>query len=141
MTLPSFWRVPSFSVEETAGLVGVPVVTLRTWMQRAPAGDFLGEKSRGRIHFSGREVFYYVLVSKLADYGVPIRTAMYAAASYATDRLPLDDYLIVQNQGAVTNFELVDELPRQLNGAVIALRSQAIDLIGRAAKVYATEGG
>lgn len=141
MTLPAFWRQPSFSIAETASLVGVPVVTLRTWLQRAPSGAFLGRKTGGRIFFSGFEVFYYLIVNRLTDYGVPVRTAMHAASTWATERLPLDNYVVVRNEGDVTTFEMIDDLPPTIEaGAVIPLRGMAITLIGRAAAVYATEG-
>ncbi|QFY60358.1 hypothetical protein FZ934_07880 [Rhizobium grahamii] len=141
MTLPAHWRQPSFSVAETADLVGVSEPTLRTWLTRAPSGAFLGKKTANRIFFAGFEVFYYLLVNRLTDYGVPVRTAMHAAATWATERLPLDNYVIVRNEGEVTNFELVDDLPPTIEaGAVIPLRGMAITLIGRAAEVYAREG-
>ncbi|MBX5179926.1 hypothetical protein HJB77_27280 [Rhizobium lentis] len=141
MTLPSFWRQPSFSVAETAELVGVSEVTLRTWLTRAPPGDFLGTKTANRIFFSGREVFYYLLVAQLSAYGVPIRTALYAAAKHATDNLPLDQWLIVRTSRDVTDFELAEDIPATAAPAlVLPLRALAIGLIERAAVVYATEG-
>lgn len=141
MTLPSFWRQPSFSVAETAALVGVSEVTLRTWLTRAPHGDFLGTKTANRIFFSGREVFYYLLVAHLSDYGVPLRTALYAAAKHADGELPDDRWLIVRTARDVTEFELAEDIPETAAPALILpLRALASDLIERAAVVYATEG-
>lgn len=141
MTLPAFWRRPSFSVAETADLVGVSEVTLRTWLTRATHGDFLGTKTANRIFFSGREVFYYLLVAQLAAYGVPIRTALFAAAEHATHDLPGDEWLIVKTAGDVTNFELAEDIPATAAPALILpLRALALDLIERAAAVYVTVG-
>ncbi|MBY3306172.1 hypothetical protein HFO04_25880 [Rhizobium laguerreae] len=141
MTLPAFWRQPSFSVAETADLVGVSEVTLRTWLTRAPPGDFLGTKTANRIFFSCREVFYYLLVAHLSDYGVPIRTALYAAAQHANESLPVDQWLIVRTARDVTEFELAEDIPATVAPALILpLRSLATGLIERAAVVYATEG-
>ncbi|TAW23106.1 hypothetical protein ELI20_18790 [Rhizobium ruizarguesonis] len=141
MTLPAFWRQPSFSVAETADLVGVSEVTLRTWLTRAPPGDFLGTKTANRIFFSGRELFYYLIVAYLSDYGVPIRTALYAAAQHATESLPIDQWLIVRTARDVTEFELAEDIPATVAPALILpLRALAIGLIERAVVVYATEG-
>ncbi|MBP2445941.1 hypothetical protein [Rhizobium leguminosarum] len=141
MTLPAFWRQPSFSVVETADLIGVSEATLRAWLTRAPPGDFLGVKTSGRIHFSGRHLFYYLLVAHLSAYGVPIRTALHAAARHATDELPGEEWLVVKTAGAVTNFELAEDIPTTAAPALILpLRALAVGLTGRAAVVYATEG-
>ncbi|MBB4113463.1 hypothetical protein FHT80_002789 [Rhizobium sp. BK226] len=140
MTLPSFWRLPSFSVAETADLVGATEVTFRAWLTRAPHGDFLGTKTSGRIHFTGREAFYWYLVAQLSAYGVPIRTALCAAAEHATDSLPGHEWLIVKTAGDVTNFELAEDIPADAAPALILpLRALAVSLIERAANVYATE--
>lgn len=141
MTLPAFWRQPSFSVVETSDLVGVSESTLRAWLTRAPLGDFLGTKTANRIFFSGREVFFWSLVAHLSDYGVPIRTSLFAAAQHATDDLPDDRWLIVRTARDVTDFELADEIPVSTAPAlVLPLRALAVGLIERAAVVYAMEG-
>ncbi|MBX4894910.1 hypothetical protein [Rhizobium bangladeshense] len=141
MTLPAFWRQPSFSVVETADLVGVSEATFRAWLTRAPPGDHLGVKTHGRIHFTGRDVFYYQLVAHLSEFGVPIRTALFAAAQHATDELPGEEWLVVKSAGDVTNFELAEDIPAAAAPAlVLPLRALAASLIERAAVVYATEG-
>jgi hypothetical protein len=141
MTLPEFWRRPSFSVAECAELAGATEVTLRSWLARAPLGDFLGEKTSGRIFFSCREVFYWSLVAHLSKYGVPIRTALFSATQHATDSLPLDRWLIVKTAGDVTDFSLAEDIPDIYAPALILpLRALAISLIGRASTVYATDG-
>ncbi len=141
MTVPSFWRQPSFSVAETAELVGVSEVTLRTWLTRAPLGNFMGTKTANRIFFEGREIFCYLLVRHLSSYGVPIRTAIHAAALHATDNLPLDKWLVVKTADDVTDFQLTEDIPLTVTPAlVIPLRALALDLIERAAAMYAKAG-
>ena len=143
MTLPRFWRRGSFSVVETADLVGVTAETLRTWLARAPLPDFLGVKTAGRIWLSGLDAFYYSLVRELTAYGVPVRTAMLAAATHANDcddRLPREEYLVVRIDGDSINFRLTNIRPDDDRPAlVLPIRAIAAQLIDRAAAVYVEE--
>lgn len=140
MTLPTFWRRASFSVAETAEMIGVTEETLRTWLARNVISDFNGAKTGGRIWLSALDAFYFLLVRDFTGYGVPVRTAMLVAAGYAnnaSDALP-GEHLVVRKAGdGKHTFELtyapnVDEAAT----LVIPMHRLATDLIDRAARVY-----
>lgn len=144
MNLPPFWRQASFAVAEAAELLGVPEMTLRTWLARAPFNDFLGAKTGGRIFLSGHDIFFWALVRDLAGFGVSVRLSMLSAQSFADAArydLPADERLIVRKSGPEQwSFEIVDEYDLgAISALVIPMRALAINLIERAAVVYANE--
>ncbi|MDL2409970.1 hypothetical protein PY650_31010 [Rhizobium calliandrae] len=145
MTLPSYWRQAAFSVVESADLLRVPEDTLRTWMARCPFDDFLGTRTAGRIFLSGLDLYFWSLVRDLSAFGVGLRVAMSsvrALAEAATSEMPAAQMLVIRKRGpGVWDFEMVDD--PEFNAAsalIIPLRALAVDLIERAAAVYATEG-
>jgi len=138
MPLPTFWHRATFSVVEVADLIGVPEDTLRTWLMRTPMNDFLGVRDGGRVWLSGQDAFFYLLVKHLSAGGVPVRTAMYAAAGYANDledSLP-DEMLVVRTAGGKTTFELTFAPDLSKPALVLPLHELASDLIDRAARFY-----
>jgi len=145
MHLPSFWRRACFSVSEAAELIGVPEMTLRTWLARAPFNDFLGAKTGGRVFLSGNDCFFYLLVKQFTTYGVPVRTAMYAAHGYADatmDTIPADERLVVRRAGdGKWTFEAAHSAPDvgAETALVVPLLQTMLKLIERAAAVYSTE--
>ncbi len=142
MTLPNYWAEPSFAVAEVAELIGTPEVTLRSYLARCPEGDFLGNRDASRrVHLSCRQAFYYMLVSELSEYGVPVRSAMHAAAGIArTDPSDMESLLVVRSSGGVSEFSLTNERPADDRPAlVLPIRALAEVLIEDAAIVYATE--
>jgi len=144
MHLPPFWRQACFSVAESAELLGVPEMTLRTWLARAPFNDFLGAKHGGRVFLSGNDIWFYLLVKQFTTYGVPVRTAMYAAHGYADatmDTIPADERLAVRRRDeGKWSFEMVDDPNFGTETClVVPLWQTMLDLIERAAAVYAKE--
>lgn len=141
MSLPVYWGEPSFAVSEVAELIGTPEVTLRSYLARCPEGDFLGRRDASRrVHLSCQHAFYYMLVSELSEYGVPVRTAMHVAAGIARcDPAKMNDYLVVRTASGVSEFELTDELPNDTKPAlVLPIRASAGVLIADAGQVYAS---
>ncbi|WP_242221181.1 hypothetical protein [Shinella zoogloeoides] len=104
MTTPMYWRRPSFSVAETAEMIGSSEDALRTWMARCPLDEFAGEKKNGRIWLTGRDGYFYHLVQVLSQFGVPVRTAMYTAGSIAEYGAPTYAYLTVRTLAGKTEF-------------------------------------
>lgn len=140
MNLPQYWARASFSIAEVAELIGVSEVTLRTYLARNPEPDFLGTREGRRVYLSCRDAFYYMLVSELSEFGVPVRSAMHVAARQAAGELPDHDYLVVRAKGGISQFELTDDRPTDAHPAlVLPIRALAEVLIDDAAKVYATD--
>lgn len=142
MELPSFWRRAAFTVAETAALIHVSEDTLRTWLARNVANDFSGVKEGGRIRMSAQDAFYFLLVRDFTGFGVPVKTAMLTATFQAQEvsrDLPLDPFLLVRANGASWTFELTDAPEFGAATLVIPLRQSMLDLIDRAAAVYARE--
>lgn len=104
MTTPIYWRRPSFSVAETAEMIGSTEDALRTWLARNPLDEFSGEKQSGRIWLTGRDGYFYHLVMVMSAFGVPVRTAMYSAGSVAEYGEPVYRYLIVETTDKVSTF-------------------------------------
>jgi hypothetical protein len=141
MTLPAFWVRPSFSVAESAEIIGVSEAALRTWLARSTA-DRTGTKTEGRLWLSGADCFFYALVRNLTDIGVGVRVAMQAAEPLVPDDdLPSHAYVIVTRDGGTTGFELADDVPAVEATAVtvVPIRNMARDLIERAGVIHATE--
>lgn len=141
--LPTYWGRASFSVAEVAELIGVTEDALRGWLARNPTNEFLGTRIAKRVSLSCQDAYFYFLVGELTAYGVPVRSAMHAAAGVAlgaSDNLPADDYLVVRTNGGVSEFSLTDELPKDERSAlVLPIRALAEVLIADAGEVYATE--
>ena len=123
MTTPTFWRRATFSVAETAEMIGATEDGLRTWIARNPMNDFNGAKTNGRLWLSGCDGFYYRLVFVLSSFGVPVRTSMYAAAQIASDAYegkPDFKYLTVTVDDGTTNLHRTDA-PTVCNAASLVL--------------------
>lgn len=111
MTTPTFWRRATFSVAETAEMIGASEAQLRTWIARNPCNDFNGAKTNGRLWLSGCDGFYYLIVGALVGFGVPVRTAMFTAAQIATEAFegrPLHRFLTVAIKDSVSRFSTTD---------------------------------
>lgn len=108
MTLPRFWRRASFSVDETAEIIGVSSDCLRGWLARLPTNDFAGLKQDGRIWLSGQDAFFFLLVATLTVWGIPVRDAFREAGKLVED---LDDgidestYIAVTSRAGEWHFE------------------------------------
>ncbi|MEQ1406147.1 hypothetical protein ABK249_14495 [Neorhizobium sp. Rsf11] len=145
MTLPSLWRQAAFSVAESADLLRVPEDTLRTWMARCPFNDFMGSKTGGRIFLSGNDLYFWSIVRDLSAFGVGLRIAMLSVQPIANEAaydLPGGDLLVVQmKERGVWSFERTASPDVTCaSSVIIPLHEVAIDLIGRAAAVYAKDG-
>lgn len=119
MTTPTFWRRPCFGVAETADMIGSTEAALRAWITRCPLDEFAGEKTQGRLWLTGRDGYFYSLVQVMSHFGVPVRTAMYSAASIAEYGPPTYDYLTITVAGGETTFQSSDS--KDVNGAAILL--------------------
>lgn len=142
MQLPTFWRRASFTVAESAALIGVTEDALRGWLARNTFNDFNGAKTGYRLYFSALDCFYYLLIKHFTAFGVPVRTAMLAATGYAneaTDDLPDNSYLVIRHGGVgKTEFEsTLDPTFSAEPAAIIPMRALAEDLIAAAAVVHA----
>lgn len=142
MKLPTFWRRASFTVSESAALTGATEDALRGWLARNIANDFNGAKTGHRLYLSGQDCFYYLILRHLTQFGVPVRTAMFAAsqqANFAEERLPGHEFLVVRTDGQTTNFSLTSDPEFGKTTLVLPLRALALDLLDAAAVLYATE--
>ena len=125
---------------ESAALIGASEVALRTWLARNISTDYNGAKTGSRLYLSGRDCFYFLLVRHLTHFGVPVRTAMYAAAEHVDateDELPSEDFLVVRTDGATTTFSLTTRPEFGETTLILPLRTLAEDLIAAATVVYA----
>ncbi len=140
MTLPKFWRGASFTVADAAELIGVTTVTLRTWLARAPAPDFLGAKMAGRLYLSAMDCFHYALVRELTAYGVPVRAAMLEAGTLANqcgENLPNAEYMTVRTRAGNSEFHLTNMSPDDGDPVLILpIRAIAVQLIDKAAQMH-----
>lgn len=141
--LPSFWRRASFSVSETADLIGVTEETLRTWLARNVTNDFSGAKTGGRIFLSANDAYYFLLVRDFTGFGVSVRVAMLAAQQHAEevgDCLPSEDFVLVRYENGKASFELTNSPEfHERPTLVVPLRQSMLHLIDRAAEVYVRE--
>jgi hypothetical protein len=143
MQLPTFWRRASFTVAESAALVGVTEDALRGWLARNTFNDFNGAKTGYRLYLSALDCYYYLLVKQFTQFGVPVRTAMFAATQYANEAAydwPDHNFLVVRTDGSETDFKLTEK--PEFDGQttlVVPLRALAQDLLEAAAIIYATE--
>lgn len=118
MTTPN-WRRPCFSVAEGADLVDIHVDALRAWLARCPLDDFTGTKVDGRLWLSPCELYYYAVVSILARFGVPIRTAMLSAGPIAAFGKPKYAFLIVVTAAGRTEFQASNS--RDVDGPALVI--------------------
>lgn len=107
MSPPPFWRRASFSVDETADIIGVSRDCMRGWLARLPFNDFAGLKRDGRIWLSGQDAFYFLLVSVLTMWGVPVRVAFQEAGAIVDemDDGPQFGKLVVTSREGERHFE------------------------------------
>jgi hypothetical protein len=85
MNLPPFWRRASFSVAETAEIIGVNEDCLRGWLARLPTNDFAGLKQANRVWLSGQDAFFFAMLSTFTIWGLPVREAMQRAGDLVND--------------------------------------------------------
>lgn len=141
MHLPTWWREAVFSVAETAEIIGVSEITLRTWLMRNPFPEFCGKKEGHRVFFSPQTIFFYALIHQLGSYGVPIRTAMAAASGYADHEFIFDEWLIVRSAGQHTQFEIAEDIPlTPVPSLILPLRAMAINVLAKAGALREKEG-
>ncbi len=142
MTLPIYWRRASFTVAETAEMIGVSEETLRTWLARAPINDFLGAKTGGRLYLSAQDGLFYLMVKELTAFGVPVRTAMLSSAPHVDgqdDEICPEQYLLVQHRDGTTRFHLTDTPSfDDRTTLIIPIRRAVERLLEKAGEIYAT---
>ena len=143
MTMPTFWRRATFSVAETAEIIGGTEDGLRAWIARNPINDFGGAKTGGRLWLSGMDGFYYLLVQALSLHGVPVRTAMLMAATIANDAedgQPRHRYLLARVRGKKVEFHHTDNVDALTEtGLIVPLHELLATHIDRCAAAYVKE--
>lgn len=143
MNLPTYWRRASFTVPESAALIGASEDALRGWLARNTINDFNGAKTGHRLYLSALDCYYYLLVRHLTTFGVPVKTAMLASSQYANEAIygwPDHEFLVVRTDGVKTDFSLTGSPEFNARTTlVLPLRALAQDLVDDAAKVYSAE--
>jgi hypothetical protein len=106
--LEKHMRDACYSVAETAEMAGVTETRLRDWIARTPISP-LGTKPKGRIFFSGFEVFVWRIARDLVDAGYAPHAAVmtaFRAAGGPYKRAPqIDQFALV---GTDCDAEFID---------------------------------
>ncbi|MBD8650804.1 hypothetical protein IFT66_06900 [Rhizobium sp. CFBP 13726] len=130
-------------MSEAADLIGVPEMTLRTWLARVPFNDFTGIKKANRVFLSCQDAYFFLLVREMTRFGVPVRSAMHEARDIADamdEALPNGERLVIRHGAGSHGFEIINDPDFTTDsGAILPLRSLAVGLIERAAVVYLEE--
>ena len=95
-------REPCYPFAETTEILGIPETKLRQWQAAIPI-FFMGEKARGRIWFTGLEVFVLAIMRDLVATGYTPHAAMITAFRTAGGpmlRKPRDgEFALVGSEG------------------------------------------